>query len=154
MALKTITFSIQVTTNSLFVTTNEIKQNIANALIQGGFFVDSVNILDSYSFDTRYALVTAQAENNLTDESLRGYAAQLLSNSGLFRGVNVQLVNQSSIPKTVNYDETGQGQGTVENALNQTIGKNLTDTLGLGLGLSTPVVIGIGLLLVWLYVKK
>lgn len=142
-----------------YVPTNYIQNTVTQALIKEGFSLNNVNVSDTVnSFNI---IIVGSADNRYTDEQIRLRIQQVLSeiqtrtNYGIFTGnyynlfnsVVVQIVDSATIPRKVKYEDP-----------NKKI--SLFDLLGLGgdfaegAGSTTPIVIGLGVLFLFLYLKK
>jgi hypothetical protein len=172
--LRYISFNIQVKIPiGLYYASGEYAANaVRQALENGGFIVNNVNVISENVSQWFYLTAVAQAESNISAENLRQYAANLISNHksavnyGLFTGtsyntfeaVDVTVINEQSIPKTINYNDIGQG-GLLSNlteslGLGKQTGDNVSKEIATGLQISTPILIGAGVVFLLLYLKK
>jgi len=172
--LRTITFNIQVKIPiGLYYASGSFASNaVRSALQSGGFIVNNINVVSESVAQWFYLTAVTQAEDNISAENLRQYAQRLIANHqstvnyGIFNGspyntfeaVDIQVINEQTIPKTINYNDIGQG-GILANlaetlGLGKTTGDNVSKTIGQGLEISTPILIGAGLLFLLLYLKK
>lgn len=143
-----------------YVDTSFIQNQITQALQNDGFNINNVSVSDTVnSFNI---IIVCFVNDNYSDETTRLRVQKILSeiktrnDYGIFTGnyynlfsyVVAQIVEDSSIQTTISAQDLAS-----QSSLIGLLGLKPED-VGLGLGLSTPVVVGFGVLLLVLYLRK
>lgn len=142
-----------------------VKDQITQALFNDGWNVISVSVTNNLSLtspNTFQIIIQANVDNAYSDEYARQQAARVLSNLlmhtdyGVFNTLPYKMFSSVYVQIVTNRVQNSITETTPQNiADSENVVKNLgLDNFLTGAGFSSPIVLGLGLLLLIWYVKK